>query len=562
MRSKVCSVLLIMFWGVGCNVQNYNNEEVLNTQAGIDSLNTIILDESTGINNNLTQTDSLFKLSVSLGYEKGMAEAAANYIRLLTNSYQYEKALDFVSDNLARFEEVTDHVSQAIIYEEAGKMYFDLDNFDQAFDFLSRALNHYQITGSQKKESYIYSRFGLLFQHVDDQKAKEYFQKALDISYELDDSTGIARDLHNTGLIYGNRLQFDSALVYYERALVINKKTKNWNYYVRNLTNMADIEKRKENYSQSENLYKEIIHVIDSMDDKHMYAVFLLHLGDLYLNTKDYQKARPYFTQADSIGKVYSWFEIRKYGNMGLYNCYKNLNQNKLAIGYLEKQHAFNDSLQAKQNHQELTHLELKFKNDQLIREKVWEQQKQKFVLYFSLGLSLLIIILLIQLFRKQKLKIAKNKLEQKVLQNELEGKERELTSHVLNMIRLNEKKLGMINYLKSQKPRLKKENQDVIDTVVRDLEYDQDAQVWDEFEMRFNKVNSDFYQKLSSRFPDLTNNEKRLSAFLMMNMTTKEINSITGQSPEAISKARTRLRKKLGISNHSDPISNFLATI
>jgi DNA-binding CsgD family transcriptional regulator len=171
-------------------------------------------------------------------------------------------------------------------------------------------------------------------------------------------------------------------------------------------------------------------------------------------------------------------------------------------------------------------------------------------------------VALIYQLFKKQKLKVAKQMLERKVLQNELDEKERELTSFVLNMVRLNEKKLGIINYLKKQKHRLKKENQDVIDTAIRDLEFDQDAKVWEEFELRFNKVNSEFYQKLANLYPDLTLNEKRLCAFLLMNMTTKEISSITGQSVDAIGKARTRLRKKLGITNQDDGIADVLSSL
>ena len=101
-----------------------------------------------------------------------------------------------------------------------------------------------------------------------------------------------------------------------------------------------------------------------------------------------------------------------------------------------------------------------------------------------------------------------------------------------------------------------------MIDTAIRDLEYDQDAQIWEEFEMRFNKVNSEFYQKLAARFPELTLNEKRLCAFLLMNMTTKEISSITGQSTEAIGKARTRLRKKMGITNHDESITAILSSL
>jgi hypothetical protein len=44
--------------------------------------------------------------------------------------------------------------------------------------------------------------------------------------------------------------------------------------------------------------------------------------------------------------------------------------------------------------------------------------------------------------------------------------------------------------------------------------------------------------------------------------MTSKEISGITGQQVATIEMARTRLRKKLGISNTSTNLITFLAQI
>lgn len=48
---------------------------------------------------------------------------------------------------------------------------------------------------------------------------------------------------------------------------------------------------------------------------------------------------------------------------------------------------------------------------------------------------------------------------------------------------------------------------------------------------------------------PNLSLNERRLAAFLKLQLTTKEIASITGQSIRALEIARTRLRKKIGLT-------------
>jgi tetratricopeptide (TPR) repeat protein/DNA-binding CsgD family transcriptional regulator len=87
-------------------------------------------------------------------------------------------------------------------------------------------------------------------------------------------------------------------------------------------------------------------------------------------------------------------------------------------------------------------------------------------------------------------------------------------------------------------------------------------AKAWEEFEFRFQQMHSGFYDRLKQRFPDLTLNERRLCAFLKLDMTTKEISDITGQSVRAVNMARIRLRKKLGISHTDKELFAFLSEL
>ena len=74
-------------------------------------------------------------------------------------------------------------------------------------------------------------------------------------------------------------------------------------------------------------------------------------------------------------------------------------------------------------------------------------------------------------------------------------------------------------------------------------------------------EVHEDFYDALNKKFPDLTPNEKRLCAFLRLNMTTKEISAITHQSVQSINMARFRLRKKMNME-HDDNLISFLGQL
>jgi DNA-binding CsgD family transcriptional regulator len=66
----------------------------------------------------------------------------------------------------------------------------------------------------------------------------------------------------------------------------------------------------------------------------------------------------------------------------------------------------------------------------------------------------------------------------------------------------------------------------------------------------------------LQQQFPDLSPNERRLCAFLRLNMSSKEISTITGQSIHSIQVARTRLRKKLQLTHSEQGLIEFLAAL
>ena len=67
---------------------------------------------------------------------------------------------------------------------------------------------------------------------------------------------------------------------------------------------------------------------------------------------------------------------------------------------------------------------------------------------------------------------------------------------------------------------------------------------------------------KLLKHYPNLTVNERRLCAFLNMNLTTKEISAITRQSVQSINTARTRLRRKLGLKGGGISIQEFISRL
>jgi DNA-binding CsgD family transcriptional regulator len=145
--------------------------------------------------------------------------------------------------------------------------------------------------------------------------------------------------------------------------------------------------------------------------------------------------------------------------------------------------------------------------------------------------------------------------LEKENLILELNKKNKELTSTVLNLIERNKfiseisKSLEDINTKEDAVDLIK------IKKVIKDIDRDMTKKLWQEFELRYVDVHKDFFEKLNKVSSGLTSNERRLSALLVLNMSTKDISSITYQSVLSIKTARYRLRKKLGLDKNENLI-------
>jgi len=82
---------------------------------------------------------------------------------------------------------------------------------------------------------------------------------------------------------------------------------------------------------------------------------------------------------------------------------------------------------------------------------------------------------------------------------------------------------------------------------------------IWNELDLQITQSNRLLFEKLSQKFDNLSQSDLRLCAFLKMNMRTKEIANLTFKNPASVKVARSRLRKKLGLTHSNTTISTFL---
>jgi hypothetical protein len=202
------------------------------------------------------------------------------------------------------------------------------------------------------------------------------------------------------------------------------------------------------------------------------------------------------------------------------------------------------------------------------LAESQRKETNQRIFFFSVLITALLIISVLIYFFFKAKVKAQKSQLEQKkseelviqkkgeveILETALKEKKAELSLQSIKKLEkdrrieeLLKRLLSEPNSPASEKIDLKKELNDYRHSLK-------------EFDLIFTDVHSGFITKLQNEFPNLTLNERRMCGMLKLQLTTKEISQITNQSIRSIEITRTRLRKKLNLTNQSIRISDFLS--
>ncbi len=360
----------------------------------------------------------------------------------------------------------------------------------------------------------------------------------------------IANNFTNKGdadsaLYYLNRIQNDIETK--QERLLVTKK-------------YGDVYALKGDMAASIDYYEKVIHDIggDTLayisnyaSTKQAYAEILHRVGREKDALRETENALQINERPGDISRKANLLHLKS-------NILSSLGQNEEALLSLQEMLVFQDSANKIQNlhevnqlmtKQEILSLEKEYKHREFVEQLKHSREKMGMFTIIIVLLGVVAIALL--LWNRKRILLKNKQIQEESLKFELEARNRELASNVVSLMKKNEVFSEIISKLEQIKENaVKDETKEALTKVKKEIEKTIDGSFWDEFELRFKNVHSDFYDKLISQFPNLTSNELRLCAFLKMNLSTKDIASITGQNPRSIDKARERLRTKLGISN------------
>ena len=523
----------------------------------------------------------------------------------LTSSSEPDRALDYAKQTVNLANEFDQPKSKLRAWLQLGDIYWNKGDIRSSLEIGNKA----KLLATELDLDKEYAESLILiarnFSNLGDfEKSAILNFKALDIFEKLGDRKGIEKAFHRIGVDYFEQGNFDKAFEYHNQALQISRELKDLYGISRGLNNVAVVFGSKGKSSLAKANFKESIEINKILNRQLRIGIAYLNLGYLYREEENYDTAFYYLNKSahiliplknhDKLPDIYYgmslyYYDVGKidsslyYAKLSYQVSLENKQKTKIhkaakqltklfhqqrdfenAFKYRMIEGEYKDSLDIENSLSRNSRLELLHEFEKIEQENKIKQQRREYILILVGTVIVFFLLVLVSIIIiRNRLKTKNEQIERRRLNLELESKNKELTANVMTIIRKNEILSDIAGKLMDVRDEaVKDETKSAIKKIATDLQNTTDDEVWKEFDIRFRQVHGEFYDRLLKQFPDLTPNEQKICAFLRLNMSTKDISELTGQQVSTILKARTRLRKKLGLANKSTNLITFLAKI
>jgi tetratricopeptide (TPR) repeat protein len=477
------------------------------------------------------------------------------------------------------------------VFNIIGAIYEETGLWNGALDFYMNSLQICNEIGFNPGKAKVYNNIGkLYFNRMELKKAEDLFLKAIQINKELNIRPELFINYNNLAGVYKLKNDTKKALDY--ALIALNQLDPEKDHYDLALvySNIGNLYQDLGNHPVSLSYYEKAIEIQESQSFQIALIRTYLSVSSAYQVMNNVDSAESYIRKslilAEKIGNPSQTLVVLQ----DAARFFHETGQYKLSSTYYADYKSLNDSLESLNSLTRIEQIQAvyevinKEKDNQILQQKINLQQlaiqRQRIILLAVSVIFILLAYFFFSLLRNRKRERANNEaLTQKSealhqrekemllekeysLELELDYKNRQLTSHALNLARNNELiqktseelKLILLGMSARDKERSKR-----IRNLLSTLQQYSTGNDWEEFRLYFQEVHQSFEKNLAAAFPDLSPNDKKICALLKLGLSTKDIASITFRELRSVESARNRLRKKLGITTDVN-ITNFLS--
>lgn len=389
-----------------------------------------------------------------------------------------------------------------------GNIHQEMNNYNECIEVINEALRG-------EKRSIYYENIALAYIGKECyDSALLYTDSALFYSSSLFDSL-VA--MHSKGIIFGTSGDLEAAEKLYDECLAktkYNSSFSNLNSFL--YQNYAGIAAKKGNFQKAIQLADDAIGISRALQDDNRLAECMKLKSQILYSMRDYESSILCMMKYDSLCEVLK------------------MNQNR-------------DKVYETMHRHEMSMMKQKYETEKRI-----EKQRQQYFVVIAALIAILAVIIALLLSRIKKQKEA-------ILKQELDLRNREVTSKTMSQMQTNE----VLNEVIEKLTRLAndpKGSSAPLPMVIRELKSRVDDGAKTDFDYYFVQVHPDFYAHLKKDHPDLSQNELRLCALIRAKLNIKEIANLNNVSIDSVKSSRKRLRKSLGINDSNVDLVEYLS--
>lgn len=519
---------------------------------------------------------------LNLALESGNVRMEATAHRLIGNTYavqgRFPQARDafFKSHNLLLA--IDDRKGLATTYSNIGTVFYEMGNYVQAQAYLLQGLKLAEGLNDEPAMSRALNNLGNLhYEQGDNEQALEYYNQSLSLKEKLGDRRNLPFTLNNIGLVHTKLKQHQKAIESLTRSANLARENGDIRGVARALGNLGVEYSKTGDYSEALNQFNESISLQSQVNDQDGLASNYSFRGKNFLMMKSFERARQDCMRSLNMAERSGALNLQKEACDCIGKALEAQGKHAASLGYFKRYQSLKDSLFNREKTQEITRAEMNYEFEkqqladsiafhklqtaqQVAYERDLNKEQNKFFIVLITSLGIIAFLLFLYWRYSQRLKL--KKLENQLLNTEIDFKKKDLTNFAVNISNSLEWAESLAEKVDEVKAATGRKKALEFESLEREIK----NKVWvnegsEEFYTKIDAFNSAFYHNLTSQFQDLTKTEIRLCSLIRLDLTTKQIAVLQNINPSSVKMSRNRLRKKLNLSPEDD-LTAFLKSI
>ncbi len=514
-------------------------------------------------------SNSSYKLAVELNDHENMITQLMHMGIASVYTGNYDTALILLKEAMQIADSLGMDEQHSMLTNNIGQVYLATNKNNIALGYYLEAYNYYQkIDDKQEMARLLINIAAVYYSLKDYDKSLANIQKSRSLFIGVDDTVMANNLLSNIGQLHSDMQNYDSAYYYFRKGLKITVRDNNLEYqmYLYNNIGLVDMNTGKKMIAL-QNL-KKSVDLSLQINYPYQTASSLLNIAELYLKFEDVDSAFLYVENAKIYVMMTGNDEVTSRMHQYYYEIYKATGKPQKALDNFIAYSTIEDSLQSLERLSRIDELQIQFETankeleiNRLTNEVEMEKVRRFWAILLSVALLLLVVFVVFYFRQKRKSLLLRNSLIEKdaeILKEKLALQNKDLACKALNLAQVSQMKQSLIGELKKLTQVSNADGKKQIFSIIKNIGSDADKQAWDEFEARFEQVFSGFYNNLTEQYPDLSPSERKVCAFLKLNMSTKEIAALLHVSDRTVESTRYNIRRKINLNTEDNLITHL----